>query len=374
MALTAIFLLCASLLAASVGAQTRKNIRGRQYIFCPCSTTTRGYRTEVAQELFEAMYEISKKQADVRREGTNAQVKTARIVIYSQEKWQGCVDNHSLEECVNADTALRAQQGAGGCYPDCASFCEYDPGSWKNNANGRYGPACDSDPKWSSREPVITKGRFPREVSRTTSNPNPGAEKPAGSAINTRPKRPISPAAGTSTPGGPVSGAQPTASRPDGGSSSVEPGVDLFAPEPPPTPGAFNEGCVAVDNFPPHAVLQHREHLVRSVLCHNEFCATPNHALIVAGRWTSMKQLCATWTCVRTVKLVNNLKAFANSRFTFGDITVTPYDIRYPRWCVWVIHLIQHLGIASYSTFVVAVASTLVAVAVGARLKSRYPH
>lgn len=89
-----------------------------------------------------------------------------------------------------------------------------------------------------------------------------------------------------------------------------------------------------------------------------------------------MKQLCQTWRCVRTVKLVNNLKVFTNSRFDARDgntntiITVTAFDYRYPRWCVYVIHIVQHFGIASYSSFALGVLALALFVMVGLRLKS----
>ncbi len=97
------------------------------------------------------------------------------------------------------------------------------------------------------------------------------------------------------------------------------------------------EGCVAIEHLQGY-VLQHKQHLTRDVLCDDGFCATPNHAIIVDGVRTSMKQLCNTgWKCTESVKLVNNLKVWANRRAIINDrITVTPYDVRFPKVASWV--------------------------------------
>ncbi len=109
-----------------------------------------------------------------------------------------------------------------------------------------------------------------------------------------------------------------------------------------PSPEPMNEGCVAIEHLQGYA-LQHAHHFKRRVLCADGFCATPNHAIIVDGVTTSMKQLCSgDWTCVETEKLVNNLNLFANRRAQISDrIVVTPYDVRFPRWCVWVVQAIE---------------------------------
>ena len=103
----------------------------------------------------------------------------------------------------------------------------------------------------------------------------------------------------------------------------------------PPRAEAVNEGCVAIEHLEGY-VLQHAQHLKRRVLCAERFCATPNHAIIVDGKMTSMKQMCTgDWTCIEAEKLVNNLNMFVNRRAMITDhITITPYDIRFPRWCV----------------------------------------
>lgn len=110
------------------------------------------------------------------------------------------------------------------------------------------------------------------------------------------------------------------------------------------TAGQINEGCVAVEHLEGY-VLQHAQHLMRPVLCAHEFCATPNHAIIVGGEYTSMKRLCGnTWKCSQHVMLVNNLKVTANRRARVSEhIVVTPYDIRFPKVAVWVVQIVEGL-------------------------------
>lgn len=129
-----------------------------------------------------------------------------------------------------------------------------------------------------------------------------------------------------------------------------------FEVTPETTKAPLNEGCVAVEHLAGY-VLQHKEHLWRRVLCANDFCATPNHAIIVDGISTSMKRLCADeWQCVESVKLVNNLDIFANRRAVVSSrITVTPYDLRFPKLLVWVAQAAErlwtqmHVALASFA-------------------------
>ncbi len=107
---------------------------------------------------------------------------------------------------------------------------------------------------------------------------------------------------------------------------------------------SWNEGCVAVEHLSGY-VLQHPRHLARVVLCSRGFCATPNHAIIVRGRPTSMKELCAPggqWKCMENFKLVNNLKLSVNRRARVTDeITITPYDVRFPRLFIWIAQMLE---------------------------------
>ena len=128
------------------------------------------------------------------------------------------------------------------------------------------------------------------------------------------------------------------------------------------TYGLGNEGCVAVEHLKGY-VLQHRHHLMREVLCGRGFCATPNHAIIVQGRTTSMKELCSTegWECISTRKLVNNLKIAENTRAVAGDVTITPYDIRFPVAAIWAVQIFEDgfSLISSAAALAVAVAMVL---------------
>lgn len=103
-----------------------------------------------------------------------------------------------------------------------------------------------------------------------------------------------------------------------------------------------NEGCVAVEHLDGY-VLQHAHHLMRPVLCAHGFCATPNHAIIVCGKYTSMGRKCTgDWKCIERVTLVNNLKVAANRRARVkADIVVTPYDVRFPRAAVWAVQILE---------------------------------
>ncbi len=106
------------------------------------------------------------------------------------------------------------------------------------------------------------------------------------------------------------------------------------------------EGCVAVEHLKKTRFLQHPIHLRRSVLCHDGFCATPNHALIVDGVWTSMRRLCATrWRCTSDTKLVNNLSVFDRTRLSVSGIVITPYDVRVPVFVTWLLQFVEHLTV-----------------------------
>lgn len=316
----------ALLLLGLAQAQPITGIKGRQYIFCPCSPGKRGFRDEVQEKLLDFVHDLNQIITDLRQDRTPKEQKATQLVEESTKRWSDCVASYSMEECVNADAALRLQS----CYPECMSFCEYDRGSWRNSANGVFGPVCESDTKWKSSD--IISGA--PEVKQVPVNPNKAAEK-APLKSNERPTPSRAPIDSTGSPG------------PDpglGGDSSIPAGSDagIFdSPEPPDSKRNF-EGCIAVEHLD-GLVLQHPRHIRRVVLCGRGFCATPNHALIVRGQWTSMKKLCADeWECVRTVKLVNNLKVAANTRAVVnGDITITPYDLRYPIWAVWLVQMLE---------------------------------
>ncbi len=375
---TTLFLLL--LAGAALAQKPATGLRGRQYMYCPCSPSTRGFRVDALESVQEYIEEVQTIIAEGRAERTPADEVARELALKSQELWANCASDFGMEECVNADAALRADAK---CAPNCASFCEYDRGSWRNNANGVYGPACDTVPAYKSKAVEINDpaAAEPGDVVATTPrNPTPGVEKPLSGRVRTRPLEANGrPAAGSSsipagkgeptvdvpstagsksaTPATPVTvsssngetesnGATETATTPPDGSQGGLQGVPmetLIATTNDNTPligTPLNEGCVAVEHLEGYA-LQHAKHLERAVLCAKGFCATPNHALIVDGKWTSMARLCKEWECVSTVKLVNNLKVVVNRRATHGEFTITPYDMRFPRWCVWAVQIAE---------------------------------
>ena len=376
-------------------------LAGRQYIYCPCSPTTRGYRVDVLEAIQEHIEEVVALRKEEIAEKAPEDEINRELALKSQELWANCVNDYSMEECVNADTALRADRK---CAPNCASFCEYDRGSWRNNANGAYGPQCDTVPKYKAKVEQINNRTTaePGDVSNTPRNPSPGAEKPLSGKVPTRPQqangrpaggsssipaakgeptvnesepvnaeevakpsKPIAPGTSENTkPSDTVSNANETSgtspvNESDGGLEGVP--LETLTPitneNSPPLATNLNEGCVAVEHLEGYT-LQHSDHLERSVLCAKGFCATPNHALIVDGKWTSMSILCKEWDCVSTVKLVNNLKVAVNRRAKHGEFIITPYDMRFPRWCIWTVQIgadVLHLiGIACVLSVVTA--------------------
>lgn len=111
------------------------------------------------------------------------------------------------------------------------------------------------------------------------------------------------------------------------------------------TQSQLREGCVAVEHLEGY-VLQHPRHLLRPVLCGRGFCATRNHAVVIAGKYTSMARICsADWECTERFALVNNLKVAANRRALVHGvdehIVVTPYDIRFPKVAVWAVQMLE---------------------------------
>lgn len=112
-------------------------------------------------------------------------------------------------------------------------------------------------------------------------------------------------------------------------------------------PKFANEGCVAIKHLKGYH-LQHRKHLLRPVICWNDFCSTPNHAIVVGGKYTSIGRMCQSgaWkNCRKESMLVNNLRIVRNSQVVLRsrDIVITAFDIRYPRIATWIIQLVQEV-------------------------------
>lgn len=167
---------------------------------------------------------------------------------------------------------------------------------------------------------------------------NPGPLPPTMAELGA-PSLPPVPSMGIPTPSMELPVPSPAPSASPSASPSALPSSSAVAS---PSPAPVNEGCVAVEHLA-SASLQHTEHLRRSTLCARGFCATPNHAIVVEGRWTSMKAMCeGEWECTKEVKLVNNLKLAVNRRWRFDEsIVITPYDARFPRAAVWAVQMAE---------------------------------
>lgn len=367
------FLLLASSLAALAAART--------FIDCSCSPSVRGYRNSAIQELKASRELVQKQEQEMKQQSKNDPSITDVIILQQKqrkmlERWGHCTNNFSPEECANADAALRL----GDCFPNCDSFCRYNPDTWSNTVNGKVRSSCDKGPG-ASEEQTLIEGRAenkPAAKPRTPVRPTP----PPARTAPPPPKRPAQPEQSANPPQQPgqqpqqpdqqpqQSGEQPQQAADQPGQRETRPTVSprvtpnasapVTSPEPLLGEGPNrNEGCVAVEHLEGY-VLQHRSHLRRPVLCAHGFCATPNHAIIVAGRMTSMKVLCnKEWSCVRSVKMVNNLKLAANRRAKVNDlITVTPYDLRFPKVGVWALQMAEdalHITVASVAAAAVAV-------------------
>jgi len=107
----------------------------------------------------------------------------------------------------------------------------------------------------------------------------------------------------------------------------------------------INEGCVAIEHIKGYYTL-HRNDMMRRVLCVPEidFCATPNHALLIDGKWSSLKKMCTKegWECTEEERLVNNLNFLFRTRLRFNDrIVITPYDASWPIFCTAIAQIIE---------------------------------
>ena len=324
------------------------NTDGVTILECTCSPSTRGFRAGVLTELTQSRAALKKLSADYWEKAKNDNSITPGYVQQKiSEKavslWSGCISNWNHEECVNADVQLRVCDGK--CDRD--SFCKFNGNTWKNILDGHEVPGCDESPLSSSTNSQIVNGipEFKTPV-KPSNSPTPSPSRNVALPIPSRkpattPAPEASVAPSTAVPGGNAS--EPVSIGP-GFAGQLEPSPDasISSTEPTAISASVNEGCVAIEHLEGY-VLQHPKHLVRQVLCAHGFCATPNHAIIVDGAWTSMKRLCSSqWQCTRSVKLVNNIKAKVNSRVRVNErIVVTPYDLRFPRWGVWLVQFLE---------------------------------
>lgn len=247
------------------------------------------------------------------------------------------INRYGREGFVNLDAAMRSTERV--------TVCFHDTLSGRNVFPLRDLPAtgwqllslrgCDQIPP-SRSTPQQTRGFMPSpgpKMPGEVPNPLPGL-------INVIPGL----GDGSGAPPAPVSAPGPAAA-PSPAASAPNAAAAASTPTPAPTPATDrnrSEGCVAIEHLS-GAVLQHPTHLWRPTLCAGGFCATPNHALIVDGVWTSMKRLCAgQWECMREMRWVNNLKIEYATRLKYdAHIVITPYDLRFPVAGPWTVQMGQ---------------------------------
>lgn len=344
-------------LAALALAASAANLPGRQFVSCQCSQTNRGYRKGAFDDLTAAVDDLVNQERQMRNENPRPAEQNIRTQIDAMaiEKWESCTDSYSVEECVNADVALRR----GACWPNCASVCYYNRGTFKTISGGRINAVCTG--VFASQDQEFVSNRQGNADFRPTpTNPHPGRR---GRVQNT----------GNSPQGfngnnngrfnnGRNNGFNNNNNNPNG-QGFVDQNGNFNNTGDLTNPNGRREGCVAVEHLEGY-VLQHRSNLWRHVLCAKGFCATPNHAIIVKGELTSMKLLCKSkWACVRSMKWVNNLKLYANRRAVVNElVTVTPYDLRFPKVAIWAVQMLEDaFELAVFSGFlgVAAIAAVL---------------
>lgn len=280
-------------------------------ISCPCSPSGRGAALNVTTNVQTSLRTLTKRvdsELNVSDPGTAA-VASHEIGVQIA---LNSISLYGYEAFVNADSQLRKVERL--------TFCAHDLASQKNVFFFKGSPG---------REAVfLTVGKCDTA----------GNYKSKARFLSRKGSQPV-----------------PTPTQAPENPSSLPPGDSTT-----PRGRSRNEGCVAVEHLEGF-VLQHRTHLLRSVLCSSGFCATPNHGIIVDGVYTSMKQLCfeGSWKCFRQIKWVNNLKVAANRRAVVSDsIIITPYDVRFPKAAIWVVQISEDaLGLVASSLVIGSVAA-----------------
>lgn len=317
---------CATLTTQESLAPATNFTPSPQLASCSCSATERGFSMADAQNLRLVLGQVSQIYALTERLLGPA-VALQASHLYGVAIFNQCARKRGYEACANADAALRA--------PGFTTFCTYDAVTEVNlvvkKGKFRAAPACDSMARFTSNKKQ-------RGVNQTISMPRPVVPG-------------ASPVPSVAVRGDDVGNVRIELGNKQG--AAVSP-----VPSPSPSVGAeevkvvnptpLNEGCVAVEHLAGFA-LQHPRHRRRAVLCMDGFCATPNHAILVDGVYTSMGRLCrAEWECTREVRLVNNLKVAVNKMARYDDrIVITPYDVRFPVALVWLVQMMEDLvGIA----------------------------
>ncbi len=351
----------------SVAAKNRSHLG---YMYCPCSpsTITNITKPNVQSQIISILHRIDN--------GTTSNVAA---------ELQSCTHKHSQESCINADSQLRQHRNK--------TLCSYDAITQRNIVPEPRLPdgyfitvgSCNEHRDMKSRAPIplaptnmrVQRGATSCSCSPSGELPPPGPLREirralsvhatvlivsrmnecvriyneqdcinADRALRSSYNRSVCTYDSASGRNLVSHGARlvPVGTCSHAEQAVVGRGRSANGKETPP-PNWLTEGCVAVEHLLNHR-LQHPWHLRRRVLCHNGFCATPNHVIIVHGHYTSMNRLCATqWQCTSRVKLVNNLWVYGSRRVRVSDeIIVTPYDYRYPKIAVWLAQLLHDLA------------------------------
>ncbi len=162
-------------LVALATAAAAQGMSGSQYLTCECSPSKRGYRVTVFENLKNEVRNIAEEERNLKAQRpalTRVEI-DRRLTEMAVSDWESCVNNHSAEECVNADAAIRL----GACYPNCASICYYNRGTWKTIANGKLNPTCDTIKAFATQEQELIErtGNNP-DVRPSAVNPKPGPQ------------------------------------------------------------------------------------------------------------------------------------------------------------------------------------------------------
>lgn len=326
------------------------NPRSDRFVFwpiqCRCSPSGRGaspFVTGKVQAALTALWAAFLKETKAGATIKAVLPKYKKAMLLSLD---AAAKAYGGEAVINADAKLRVANRW--------SFCMYDRITSKNinffndTSSGKLILAtvgkCNRVPRFTSNARFLDRAGdgVPSE---STSPPVTGSPPvPVGPITSAAPTASTAPSAPTI----PTTATDPT-SPTDPNTSGVQ------SPSPFAAQGGGNEGCVAVEHLKGY-VLQHKNHLLKPVLCSSGFCATPNHGIIVDGAYTSMKTLCSegTWKCVRQTKWVNNLKLAANRRAVVSDrIVVTPYDVRFPKAAIWAVQILEDVWNIVFSSLIV---------------------
>lgn len=307
--------LCAQLTTQETLAPATNFTPSPQLASCLCSPTKRGFSVSDARNLRMVLGQVAQIHA-ITAPLLGSAIALQASHLYGIAIFNQCTRKRGYEACANADAALRA--------PGFTTFCTYDTVTEENlivqGGKFRAAPPCDSMKEFASSK----KQRSVNDTAPTPLPLVPGVSPVPSAAPRSDDNEEVSVLIEMGNKQGSDGSPLPSPS------ADAEEVKVVF-------PTALNEGCVAVEHLRGF-VLQHPRHLRRTVLCRRGFCATPNHAIVVDGVYTSMGRLCEDeWQCRREVRLVNNLKVAANKMARFDEqIVITPYDIRFPVFLVWV--------------------------------------